>query len=165
MRRLRGRQQEHRGLEALFEDGEKGHGNQRQRSPAVKRLLGFVLEFALEPSGVAVHPDDHGSHKHHGDGVDDGLHHLLLRLRQSRREQVQADAHPDTDQHGQANTGKHRTGRLAVSLEEGADDADDERRLQAFTQPDEEGAQKNAEYALHAPDSRPADRDLRVSLT
>ena len=129
VRGLRRCQQEHRRFKAFLEHSEKGHHNQSQCTAAVHRLPGLALELALQPRRVAVHPDDHGGHKHHRDGADDRLHHFLLRLRQGRRYQVQADADADADQHRQADTGKHRPRRLAVSLEKGADDTHDERRL------------------------------------
>ena len=69
------------------------------------------------------------------------------------------------------NAGKHRASALTVSLEEGTDDADDQRRLEAFAQTDEKRADENAEYALHALDSRPqlgtfefAGDELRVCM-
>ena len=52
----------------------------------------------------------------------------------------------------------HRSGRLAVPFEERADDADDERRLQALAQADQERAHEDA---LHALDSCPSERDDR----
>ena len=143
---LRGREQEHRRFEAFLEHSKEGHHYQSHGTATVHRLAGLALELALQPRRVAVHPDDHRSHEHHGDGADDRLHHFLLRLRQGGRHQVQADAAADTDQHRQADTGKHRTRRLAVSLEKGADDAHDEGRLEALPQADEKRPDK---YALH----------------
>ncbi len=164
MRRLGGRQQEHRSLEALLENGKERHGSQGEGATTVDRLACFALELPLELRGVAVHPDDHRRHEHHRDGVDDGLHHLLLGLRQGRGEQVQAHADADAEQHGQGDTDKHRADRRAVSFEEGGNNAHDERRLKAFTKTDKERADKYAEYALHTPYFCPADRDFRLSV-
>ncbi len=87
---------------------------------------------------MGVHPEDHAGDEHHGDGADDRLHRLLARLRQRLLEQVEPDADGDREGDGEADAGPHRGEAMAVALEEGGDDADDQRGLKAFAQADDE---------------------------
>ena len=116
VRRLRGSEQEHRGLEALLEHGEERHHGQRHRtagveSPAPRRVparpsvamaLRFIQMIIVVTKTTAI-------------DADDGFEHLLLTLRQRRRQQVEADTDGDADGTASADADDHRSNRLAVA--------------------------------------------------
>ena len=89
---------------------------------------------------MPLHPDDHGGdHADRRDG-DDRLQALLLPLGQLRRQQLQPDAGGDAQGHRGQYAEPHAAEPegAGVATQEGCDDADDERGLQALAQPDHE---------------------------
>ena len=138
---LEGGEQEDRGLEALAQDGEEGHRDQRHRRAAGQRARRLALEFGLDRPRVAGHPDDHVADRRHGDQTDDRLQPLLLFLREFFAEDVEADADRGAEDDRDRDPDPHLAERVPAPLldQEGGDDADDERGLDALSQGDYEG--------------------------
>ncbi len=137
---VEGGEQEHRRLEALPEDGQEGHGDECVPRARFERRVGGTLELLLEVAGVPAHPDDHVGHHRHRDRTDDRLEPLLLLLGQVGRQHVQADSHAQADESGDTDAEPDQAQQIAAPalVEERGDDADDESRFEALTQPDDE---------------------------
>ncbi len=129
---LKGGEQEDGGLEALPQDGEKCHRDQRIGRAAGERGGRGSLEIALHVPGVAPHPHDHEGDHGDGEQPDDGLEALLLGLRQALLDDLEEDADADADRHGGTDPDPDLTQGIpaTVAAEEGGDDADDQRRLE-----------------------------------
>ena len=92
---------------------------------------------------MPAHEDDHVRDHDDGQRADDGLQTFLLPLRQVRGDHLEgdADADADHDRGGGADPDLAQGVPAALLAQEGGDDPDDERRLQAFAQPDHERRQ------------------------
>jgi hypothetical protein len=138
---LEGGEQEDRGLEALAQDREEGHPDQGHGRAGRQRRGRLAFERAFDAAGVAPHPDDHVGDGGDGDDADDRLQALLLFLRQLFADQVEADADGGAEDDRDADPDPHLAHRVPAPLldQEGRDDADDERGLDALSQSDYEG--------------------------
>ncbi len=134
-------QHEHRGLEPFAEHGEERHHDETDRRALHQRDRRALLEIALEVGGVATHPDDHPGDHPDRDQRDDRLELLLLPLRQVLLGDVERVRHAAAEQHRSRHAEPHPPQRVAATLlaEEGGDDPDDQRRLEALPQTDDEG--------------------------
>jgi hypothetical protein len=99
---------------------------------------------------VAAHPDDHVADGADRDQADDRLQALLLLLGQLLPDDFEgygdADAEPDRDR----NPHPHLPHRIAAALldQEGGDDADDQRGLDALSQGDYESRDHAGWFSL-----------------
>ena len=87
--------------------------------PRLTACSASLLQFALESAGVAVHPDDHGCRKHHGNDTDDPFPIISCcacgRLVDSKFRPTPTPMQMSTAKATPANIA---TSRLAVTLEE-----------------------------------------------
>ncbi|GMA88329.1 hypothetical protein GCM10025868_35790 [Angustibacter aerolatus] len=92
---------------------------------------------------MAAHPEHHPGDHAERDDADDGLELLLLALRQALLEQREHDAEAQAEHDGRADADADLAQGVAAALrdEEGRDDPDDERGLEALAQADDEGGQ------------------------
>ena len=90
---------------------------------------------------MAAHPHHHPGDHPDGGQRDDRLELLLLPLRQVLLGHVQRARDPATEQHRAQDTQPHPPQGVAATLlaEEGGDDADDQRGLEALPEADDEG--------------------------
>jgi hypothetical protein len=96
---------------------------------------------------VPPHPDDHVGDGGDGDDADDRLQPLLLLLRQLFADQVEADADRGAEDDRDPDPDPHLPHRVLPPLldQEGGDDADDQRGLDALAQGDDEGRNHSVE--------------------
>ena len=89
------------------------------------------------------HPDDHVGDHRDGHQGDDRLEALLLALGQLVVDEAQDHGNGHAERDGQADAHPHRAQgiRAPLALEEGGDDAHDERGLEALAQGDHERRQ------------------------
>jgi hypothetical protein len=138
---LEGGEQEDRGLKALAQDREEGHRDQRHRRTGRQRRCRLSFQRRLDPARVAAHPDDHVGDGADRDQPDHRLQPLLLALGQILADDVEdhgdGGAEDDPDRHPDP----HLPHRIVPPLldQEGGDDADDQRGLDALSQSDDEG--------------------------
>jgi len=144
------REQEHHGLEALTHDGQERHCHQGKTRADRERRRRRALQLTLQIARVPFHPNDHVGHHQNCNGADDALQTLLLTLRQVLRDHPKQDAHSRAQQHTRAHADEHPTQYVAAALldQERGDDADDERRLEAFPQADHEGREHDRSVLL-----------------
>ena len=137
-------EQEDRRLEALAQHGQEGHGHERHRRALGQSARGVLLQLPLEVAGVLGHPDDHVGDHPDRDERHDRLQALLLAVGELVVDDPQHDRHGKAQHHGQADAEPHRAQRVRASLaaQEGGDDADDERGLEALAQRDHERRQQ-----------------------
>ncbi len=111
--------------------------------PAASAAPARRLEVASQLSGVPAHEHDHVGHHGHGGESHDGLEHLLLALWQLVVQDLEGDAHGQAQHEGRSDAHPHAGQGVAPVLlaQERGHDADDQRRLHAFAQPDDEGRQ------------------------
>jgi hypothetical protein len=102
---------------------------------------------------LPFHPNDHVGHHQDRNGADDALQTLLLTLRQVLRDHPKQDADSRAQQHTRAHADEHPTQYVAAALfdQERGEDADDERRLEAFPQADHEGREHDRSVLLGKP--------------
>jgi hypothetical protein len=150
-------EEEDRRLDSLAEDGEERHPDQRGGRALVERALGLRLQLAPQVRGVPFHPDDHPRDHPDGDEADDRLELLLLALGELLLEDAKRDADGRAQQHRGEHPQPHPAHRVtpAPLAEEGRDDPDDERRLQALPEADHErGEHRRLLPAVPLPDRR-----------
>ena len=143
-RALEGGQQEDDGLEALADDGEEGHADERAGRPGRERALGARSQVLADRARVLAHPDDHERDRADGEQRDDRLQALLLALRQVLVDELERDAGGDADADRRGDADPHPLHRIApagVLAQERGDDPDDERRFDAFAETDHERRQ------------------------
>jgi hypothetical protein len=147
------REQEHHGLEALAHDGQKRHRHQGETRADRERRRRRALQLTLQIARVPFHPNDHVGHHQDRNGADDALQTLLLTLRQVLRDHPKQDADSRAQQHTRAHADEHPTEYVAAALfdQERGDDADDERRLEAFPQADHKGREHDRPVLLGKP--------------
>ena len=139
--RRKGGEQEDTGLETLPQDGEKGHGGKGKAARPPQCVCGLGLELALHVPRMGVHPQDHAGDEDHGERADQAFQPLLLGLWQRLFEA--RETHPDGDRQGdgEGDAHPHRLQIMAVLLQKGRDDPDDQSRFQAFAQANDQGCQ------------------------
>ena len=143
-RALEGGEHEDGGLETLTQDRDEGHADERQRGADQQRALGVRLELAFHLARVVAHPDDHVGHADDGHQRQRSLEQLALPKGKRFVEHRQGDRHCRADRHGQTDADPDGTQRVfLVALDdEGGNDADDQRRLEALAQADDKRRQQ-----------------------
>ena len=136
-------QEEHRGLEALADDCEEGHPDERRDGADGERARRAVLQLPLERPPVPAHPDDHERDRGDRHEPDDRLQALLLLLRQLLAQHVEPDAHRRADADRETDPDPHPAQHVATPLlaQERGHDAHDQGGLEALSEPDHEGGQ------------------------
>ena len=117
-----------------------------QAEPSASAWPALARSVAGEAARVPAHPDDHERDHADRDRRDDRLEAFLLALRQRLVEDLQADRDADAQRDREQDTGPHGAKRVRASLlaQERGDDAYDQRRLDAFAQPDHERRQHDS---------------------
>ena len=137
---MEGGQQEHHGLEALAQDGEEGHGDQRLGRSVCERRAGGRFEVAFEIPRVFAHPQNHVRDHDDGNGSDHRFETFLVLLREvlgnDLERQPDGDADGDGNRHADPDLAKGIAATLLVQKR--GNDAHDERRLHAFSESDHE---------------------------
>ena len=146
---LKGGEQKHRGLESLPQDRQERHPDEGGCGPRASASA-LALQLRLEAASVAPHPDDHVADHRHRDQADDRLEALLLALGELLADEAERDGHGDAHRHRQAHPQPHRPQRVATALlhQECRDDADDQRRLDALPQSDDQGGNQRGPPAV-----------------
>ena len=137
-------EQEDRGLEALADDGEERHADERHHRALRERARGVVLErLALSPRACRRIQTTMKVTAPTAISADDRLEALLLRCGSCRLTTLSATPTATQMRDGDRDAGPHPAQRVAAALlaQEGGDDADDQRRLEALAEADHERRQ------------------------
>ena len=133
--------QENGGLEPLAQYGEEGHRRQCDPAPLPQRRIGVALDLALQPCGVAGHPEHHQRHEDDRDRRDHAFELFLRTMRKRGLDQREPRANTDGQRHGGSDAKPHLGQTFAPGAQEGRNDPDDQRRLETFAQADDECCQ------------------------
>ncbi len=90
---------------------------------------------------MRAHPEDHPGHEDHGDGADDGLHRLLLGLREALLDRAKDESDGDAQADARRDADPQPTQARTVAAQEGGEDRDDQRGFEPLTETDDEGGQ------------------------
>lgn len=133
LRGLDGGVEEHGGFEALAADGEERQQQHGHRAD-VQRVVHLPAQLGGDALGRLAHPEDHRRDEHDGDDRQAPAEQLLVLERELGGRVGQDRADGDRQQHRRADAGPHPAQRVtSLGLDqEGHEDADDERSLQAF---------------------------------
>ena len=101
------------------------------------------VQLAAQVARVVRHPDDHVRDHRDGDQRDDRLEPLLRAVGELVVDDAEHDRDADAQDDGQRHARPHRPEPVgpARAAQEGGDDPDDQRRLEALAQGDDEGGQ------------------------
>ena len=106
----------------------------RARVEPVQSARHISLQGRLDGSRVPSHPDDHVGDGADGNQPDDGLHALLLLLRELFSDHPQNHGDRDAEAHGDSDPDPHLPQSVTPALldQEGGDNADDQRCLDSL---------------------------------
>ena len=123
-------------LDALADDRREGQEREAPRPAGVERPVDGRLELALDAGSLAPHPEQHPGHDAGRDEHDRALEDLLVRLLEGadRRIDPEADHRAQGDRDPGADPDLAGVPAVPRPVEVGEDDADDERRLDAFAE-------------------------------